>query len=77
MTAQVRGQLKVRDVATDSQLQKSVTDFDTSTACFKIKPFIEINACFQKRPGHKAGQVKHIAHASLTLQQITKARVER
>jgi hypothetical protein len=53
--AQVRGQLKVRAVATYSQLQNPVTDFGTSTACLKIKFPIQINACSQMRPiGHKA-----------------------
>jgi len=37
MIAQVRGQLKVRAVATYSHLQNPVTDFDTSTVCLKIK----------------------------------------
>ena len=55
MIAQVRGQLKVRAVATYSQLQNPVTDFDTSTACLEIKFTIQINACSQTRPtGHKA-----------------------
>jgi hypothetical protein len=55
MIAQVRGQLKVRAVATYSQLQNPVTEFHASTACLKIIFPIQINACFLTRPiGHKA-----------------------
>jgi len=51
--AQVRGQLKVRAVATYSQLQNPVTDFYTSTARLKIKFPIQIKACSHSRPiGH-------------------------
>jgi hypothetical protein len=40
MIAQLLGQLKVRAVATYSQLQKPVTNFDTSAVCLKINlPF--------------------------------------
>jgi hypothetical protein len=53
--AQVRGQLKVRAVATYSHLQNPVTNFDTSTARLKIKFPIQIKACSQTRPiSHKA-----------------------
>jgi hypothetical protein len=55
MIAQVRGQLKVRAVATYSQLQNPATDFDPSTACLQIKFPIQINAHSQTLPiSHKA-----------------------